>query len=810
MAKLKLLLVDQDPNSRTVLEVSLKKAGYVVTTSEHGLDALAKIEVASPDLVLTDTKLTGLDGFELVNRMKERPEWAAIPVVFLSSRKSVEDKVRAFELGVEDYLTKPIFVRELIARINMLLNRRTQERITARQTQSGRTRFTGSLLDMAVVDLLQTFEVSRKSGVLRVTNRDQEAILSFRDGAVVDAVLGKLRGAEAVYRALVWNEGDFSIEFCPVDLPDTVGISTQGLLMEGMRRLDEWTRMLEQLPPLSTRLRVDPGQMRERLQEIPDEVNKILRLFAGGQPILRVIDDSPFEDLSTLGTISKLYFEGIVVPVEPGSFRPSSPAAAPSGTTTSEEEDLDDNLEQAFSASLMTSIPPDPPGTTAQDKPVVGETTTDEASAVVPEAEADERTTLPVPGAGLPDAAVAVPKHDALPLIEQELEPKASSEPSPKPLDAAPEPQRAASDTSLERPSVEPPTVRRVVPEQPPAETEQAPARQALAEPPAPEPPKERKEELAAEPLERSSEPPSSQRPTVPLHAASDEEQQPKAVAEPKPKEPTPNEPDEDEPDAAGAWTPPERDDVADEFFAMGDRQDQEHESAHRESYPPPRRRDLEDDESLGVAHDDAVPLRSVPPQRRTQMMRLFAVVFGFFAVIAAYVIANSVYESMRSPAKGAASSAAPKQVPAAVTSQAPAASEQPVPAPMQSASGQGGPAATAEASTEAPAASAEAPVASAEAPAVASAEAEAEPEADPAKLLAEAQKALERGDEDKAIAFASRYTKAKPAEAFGWLILGAAYQQKGDMSKAREVYRTCATQASGHGLGECRALSGR
>jgi len=324
VAKLKLLLVDQDPNSRTVLEVSLKKAGYVVTTSQDGLDALSKIEVFSPDLVLTDTRLPGLDGFELVKRMKDRGD-GNIPVVFLSSRRSVEDKIRSFELGVEDYLTKPIFVRELIARINVLLNRRAQERIAARAPVSGRTRFTGSIMDMAVVDLLQTFEVSRKSGELHVTNRDQQAIIWFRDGSVVDASLGKLRGVEVVYRALVWNEGQFEVEFVPVDVTDIIGVPTQAMLMEGMRRLDEWTRLLEQLPPLSTRMKVDTSQMRERLHEIPDEVNKVLRLFHGGRSITEVIDASPFEDLSTLGTVSKLYFEGILVVFEESAGRIPTP-----------------------------------------------------------------------------------------------------------------------------------------------------------------------------------------------------------------------------------------------------------------------------------------------------------------------------------------------------------------------------------------------------------------------------------------------------------------------------------------------------
>jgi DNA-binding response OmpR family regulator len=125
LAKKQLLLVDADPRSVRVLEVSLKKAGYSVTTATDGGDALAKIEYSAPDLILSDTRLPRLDGYELVRRLKQNGELSGIPVVFLTSQKSIEDKIRGLELGVEDYLTKPIFVRELIARVNLLLARRT-------------------------------------------------------------------------------------------------------------------------------------------------------------------------------------------------------------------------------------------------------------------------------------------------------------------------------------------------------------------------------------------------------------------------------------------------------------------------------------------------------------------------------------------------------------------------------------------------------------------------------------------------------------------------------------------------------------
>jgi CheY-like chemotaxis protein len=313
VAKKQLLLVDADPRSVRVLEVSLKKSGYSVTTASDGADALAKIEFSAPDLILSDTRLPRLDGYELVRRMKDKPEHAHIPVVFLTSQKSIEDKIRGLELGVEDYLTKPIFVRELIARVNLLLARRTQERMATAMPMSRRTRLSGSLEDMGVVDLLQTFEISRKTGVGKIGNGRREARIYFRDGKVVDAELGRLRGEEAVYRALIWTTGTFEVDFCPIDREDIIPTSTQGLLMEGMRRVDEWGRLLEQLPPLATIFDVDHVQLVERLNEIPDDLNGIMRLFDGKRTLLDVIDDSPFEDLSTLSTITKLFFEGLLV-----------------------------------------------------------------------------------------------------------------------------------------------------------------------------------------------------------------------------------------------------------------------------------------------------------------------------------------------------------------------------------------------------------------------------------------------------------------------------------------------------------------
>jgi CheY-like chemotaxis protein len=309
VAKQHLLLVDGDPKSLRVMEVSLKKAGFSVTTAIHGKDALEKVQISPPDLVLADTKMPEMDGFELCKTLKSDERFKHIPYVFLTNQKAVEAKVKGLELGGDDYLTKPIYIKEIVTRVTMILQKADKERIERRETTKGG--FAGNLADMGVVDLVQTFEIGRKTGNISIKG-DRVATIYFKEGRVIDAEMGRLKGENAFYRLLNATEGEFEVQFTALDRPERIEVSTQGLLMEGMRRLDEWGRMLEQLPPLETVFEIDYHQLADRLSEIPDEVNGLLRLFDGKRSLSRVVEDSDFDDLAALGIISKLYFEGLI------------------------------------------------------------------------------------------------------------------------------------------------------------------------------------------------------------------------------------------------------------------------------------------------------------------------------------------------------------------------------------------------------------------------------------------------------------------------------------------------------------------
>ena len=354
MSKQSLLLVDGDPRSLRVLEVSLKKAGFNVTTAVNGTDALEKIALALPDLILSETKLDAVDGFELCQRLKANPAWSAIPFVFLTAQTEIEFKIKGLELGCDDYLTKPIYIKEIVTRVRILLQK--QQRTRIEQKREGRTRFSGRLSDMAVVDLIQTIELSRKSGVIQFHGEQAEssgsqpalASIYFRDGKVIDAELGPLSGEDAVYRLLTWNDGEFEVAFRTVRRREVIEMNTQALLMEGMRRLDEWGRLLEQLPNLQARFEIDVKELSGRIGDIPDEYNSILKLFDGRRTLMEVIDGSAFGDLETLEVIAKLYFEGLLYEVAPPprNKRPT---------------------EEWFPAKMLEATPAEPGAVTAAD-----------------------------------------------------------------------------------------------------------------------------------------------------------------------------------------------------------------------------------------------------------------------------------------------------------------------------------------------------------------------------------------------------------------------------------------------------------
>jgi len=115
-----ILVVDDEPRMRRFIRMNLELEGYRVIEAENGLDALEKVRVNLPHLILLDVMMPELDGFETLGMLREI---SRVPVIMLTVRADEEDKVRGLELGADDYVTKPFGTRELTSRVRAVLRR---------------------------------------------------------------------------------------------------------------------------------------------------------------------------------------------------------------------------------------------------------------------------------------------------------------------------------------------------------------------------------------------------------------------------------------------------------------------------------------------------------------------------------------------------------------------------------------------------------------------------------------------------------------------------------------------------------------
>jgi two-component system KDP operon response regulator KdpE len=115
-----ILVVDDDPSIRKFVKANLEARDYDTLVAGDGNEAIAMIEEKMPDLVLLDIMMPNLNGFEVCRRVRE---WSQVPIIMVSAKDGEDDKVKCFDIGADDYLTKPFALRELLSRIMAVLKR---------------------------------------------------------------------------------------------------------------------------------------------------------------------------------------------------------------------------------------------------------------------------------------------------------------------------------------------------------------------------------------------------------------------------------------------------------------------------------------------------------------------------------------------------------------------------------------------------------------------------------------------------------------------------------------------------------------
>ena len=122
MAK-QILVVDDDPSLLLAVSETLRAEGYEVVTARRGAEAMVRVAEAMPDLIISDIRMPGMDGYALVRNLRASPRTRLIPIIFLTAKDETADRIEGFRTGVDAYLTKPFESEELIAIVLSILDR---------------------------------------------------------------------------------------------------------------------------------------------------------------------------------------------------------------------------------------------------------------------------------------------------------------------------------------------------------------------------------------------------------------------------------------------------------------------------------------------------------------------------------------------------------------------------------------------------------------------------------------------------------------------------------------------------------------
>ena len=316
MSKQSIVVADSDPKNLQILKENLEAVDFHVRTTSDGWQAWEQIAQNPPAIVLSEVSLPGMDGLQLLERLQQNETTAALPLIFLTNKQELQDRIRSLKMGAKDYLVKPLHVKEVIAHIKMVLGRLERREST---DSDSFFKIMGKLEELNVFDLIENFGVEQKTGILTIHNsNDKYGRIFFKNGCVISAIQGDFRREKAVYQMLPWKKGYFTMVFKDVTVEDEIAVSNLGLLLEGLKRMEQREKYMAQFP--SPYMKFLPTSIFRKIlskKKFTKELIKFISLFDGKRDILDIIDDSCYDDLKTLERIIRLYRQGFIKPVQP-------------------------------------------------------------------------------------------------------------------------------------------------------------------------------------------------------------------------------------------------------------------------------------------------------------------------------------------------------------------------------------------------------------------------------------------------------------------------------------------------------------
>ncbi len=267
-AHMTVLIVDDDAGVSKLLSTALKSTGCNTLTAADGSEGLEVARAHHIDLIISDLLMPKMDGSQFFSALSKEERLKDIPFVCLSSRGQEDEKLAAFEKGVEDYWVKPFSISEILMKAKKILQRQYQKSYSC-EYDFMKVELAGDLRLVAVSQVLRLLEAARVTGVLNLDNSLEKAIVLFEDGHLFDARVGDYFGEAAIFDLLYWPEGHFAFQSRQLHANRTIFRTIDDIFAQIHQQYQE-TLLIQQLPEADKILifASPADQSPERLKEL--------------------------------------------------------------------------------------------------------------------------------------------------------------------------------------------------------------------------------------------------------------------------------------------------------------------------------------------------------------------------------------------------------------------------------------------------------------------------------------------------------------------------------------------------------------
>lgn len=188
MQKKKILIVEDEKELVKLIVFHMTIAGYEALSAKDGIEALEACQLNKPDLIILDIMLPRIDGWEVCRRLRQDPQTSKIPIIILSALSDINDKLKGFDLGSDDYVTKPFSPRELVVRVKRVLARSETKSLYPRTIRAGSLEI--NLEEMSVKRNNQEILLTEKEkGILKILVNNPDKVLTH--SKILDEVWGE-------------------------------------------------------------------------------------------------------------------------------------------------------------------------------------------------------------------------------------------------------------------------------------------------------------------------------------------------------------------------------------------------------------------------------------------------------------------------------------------------------------------------------------------------------------------------------------------------------------------------------------------